>query len=44
MIDEHIEKIESAIKSGNLPEEKKAELLGLLPKLKSRHREHFRDG
>lgn len=35
MIDEHIEKIESAIKSGNLPEEKKAELLGLLPKLKS---------
>jgi hypothetical protein len=35
MIDEHIEKIESAIKSGNLPEDKKAELLGLLPKLKS---------
>jgi len=35
MIDEHIAKIESAIRSGNIPEEKKAELLGLLPKLKS---------
>jgi len=35
MIDEHIGKIESAIRNGNIPEEKKAELLGLLPKLKS---------
>jgi hypothetical protein len=35
MIDEHIEKIESAIRSGKISEEKKAELLGLLPKLKS---------
>ena len=35
MIDEHIQKIEAAIRSGNLSEEKKAELLGLLPRLKA---------
>ena len=35
MIDEHIEKIEAALRSGNISEEKRSELLGLLPKLKS---------
>jgi hypothetical protein len=35
MIDEHIEKTKSAIESaGNIPADKKAELLGLLSKLK----------
>src|SRR6266699_2982600 len=35
MTDEHIEKTKSAIESaGNIPSEKKAELLGLLSKLK----------
>ena len=36
MTDEHIEKTKSAIESaGNIPADKKAELLGLLSKLKS---------
>ena len=35
MIDEHIQKTESTVRAGNIPEEKKAELLGLLPKLRS---------
>jgi hypothetical protein len=35
MIDEHIEKIESAVRGGNISEQKKRELLDLLPKLKA---------
>ena len=35
MIDDHIARTEEALKAVNIPDDKKADLLGLLPKLKS---------